>query len=55
MQLRTLAPVAALAVVLATPASAAYLNGAVTFNDGFDVAGTTTSIVSQLVAIDVGE
>jgi hypothetical protein len=54
MQLRTLAPAAALAVVLATPASAAYLNGAVTFDDGFDVTATTTSIVSQLVAIDVG-
>jgi len=42
------------AVLVATPAQAAFITGSVSFSDGFGSTGTTTSIVSGLTAIDVG-
>jgi hypothetical protein len=51
MKAKTLLAAAALAV--SVPAHAVFINGGVSFSDGFDTTGTTSSIVSQLVAIDV--
>jgi hypothetical protein len=56
MKIKSLLASIALALGLgaAGASHAALINGGVTFQDGFDVTATTTSIVSQLNAIDVG-
>lgn len=54
--LRRLVGTTALALGLGVAASAhaSFINGSISFNDGFDVTATTTSIVSQMTSIDVG-
>jgi hypothetical protein len=56
MKFKTLLASAAIMLGLGVSggASAAFINGSVNFGDGFDVTGTSTSIVSQLNAINVG-
>jgi hypothetical protein len=55
MKFKTLLATAAIALGMGASggASAAFINGSVNFGDGFDVTGTSTSIVSQLNFIDV--
>lgn len=54
MALKKLLAAAATVLALASvPAHAAFINGGISFSDGFDSTGTTTSIVSALVQIDV--
>ena len=50
---KLLAATATTLALAAAPAHAAFINGGISFSDGFDSTGTTTSIVSQLVAVDV--
>lgn len=54
MQAKHFLAAAALALGLgAAPAQAAFINGGISFSNGFDSTGTTTSIVSQLTLVDV--
>jgi len=53
MKLKLLLGAGLVATTVATPAIAAFINGGIGFSDGFDTTGTTTSIVSQLTAVDV--
>lgn len=56
MKLKSLLATAFFALGLGAAASthAALVNGSINFGDGFEVTGTSTSIVSQLNAINVG-
>jgi hypothetical protein len=53
MRLTSLLAAGALAAAVSAPASAAFINGGISFSNGFDSTGTTTSIVSQLIAVNV--